>query len=87
MLQYPHMSQTVTVSKDYLKNIEIQLLELTQAVRKLIAHNEEKPDVFEQMVKSPKFKKEVKDTLALYKKDPSQFSNPFDALRKHRKNV
>jgi hypothetical protein len=80
-----------TTQQDQLNKIESRLKNIESAVWRLTEMLARKktnePDVFEQMVNSPAFQKELEETIALYKKDPSQFSNPFDALRKHRANV
>ena len=65
--------------KNRIRFLEAQVASLVEKV--------DKDAVFSHMANSPAFQQDLNDTLALYKKDPSQFSDPFEDLRKHKAHV
>jgi 2-hydroxy-3-keto-5-methylthiopentenyl-1-phosphate phosphatase len=84
---------TNTLIIEEVRELKSEVRSLSQMVRDLVERinqglvGRSESDVFEQMANSPKFQAELKETLELYRKDPSQFSNPFETLRHHKANV
>jgi hypothetical protein len=71
-------------SQDQLNRIENRLNQLTQLVEKLIGKVEQDDSVFHKLVTSERFQRELQEDLELLKKDPSQFTDLYEAYRKHK---
>ena len=77
------MQQTAS-SQDQLNRIENRLNQLTQLVEKLIGKVEQDDSIFYKFVTSERFQRELQEDLALLKKDPSQFTDLYEAYRKQK---
>jgi hypothetical protein len=77
------MQQTAS-SQDQLNRIENRLNQLTQLVEKLIGKVEQDDSIFHKLVTSERFQRELQEDLALLKKDPSQFTDLYEAYRKQK---
>jgi hypothetical protein len=71
-------------SQEQLNRIENRLNQLTQLVEKLIVKVEQDDSIFRKLVKSDRFQRELQEDLELLKKDPSQFTNLYEAYRKQK---
>ena len=71
-------------SQDQLNRIENRLNQLTQLVEKLIVKVEQDGSIFHKLVKSDRFQRELQEDLELLKKDPSQFTDLYEAYRKQK---
>jgi hypothetical protein len=56
--------------------------QLTQLVEKLIGNLQQDESIFHKLVTSERFQRELQEDLALLKKDPSQFTDLYEAYRK-----
>jgi hypothetical protein len=77
------MQQTAS-SQDQLNRIENRLNQLTQLVVQLLEKVEQDDSIFHTLVTSERFQKELQEDLALLKKDPSQFTDLYEAYRKQK---
>ena len=75
--------QTVS-SQDQLNRIENRLNKLTQLVEKLIGKVDQDDSIFYKLVTSERFQRELQEDLELLKKDPSQFTDLYEAYRKQK---
>jgi hypothetical protein len=71
-------------SQDQLNRIENRLNQLTQLVEKLIGKVEQDDSIFQKLVTSERFQRELQEDLELLKKDPSQFTDLYEAYRKQK---
>jgi hypothetical protein len=71
-------------SQDQLNRIENRLNQLTHLVEKLIGKVEQDDSIFHKLVKSDRFQRELQEDLELLKKDPSQFTDLYEAYRKQK---
>jgi hypothetical protein len=71
-------------SQDQLNRIENRLNQLAQLVEKLIGKVEQDDSLFHKLVTSERFQRELREDLELLKKDPSQFTNLYEAYRKQK---
>ena len=76
--------QTLT-SQDQLNRIESRLSHLTQLLERLIGKIEQDDDsIFYKLVRSKRFKKELREDLESLKKDPSEFTDLHMAYRQQK---
>jgi hypothetical protein len=68
-----------TSSQDQLNRIESRLNQLTQLVVQLIKKVDQDDRIFNKLVTSDRFQRELQEDLELLKKDPSQFTDLYDA--------
>jgi hypothetical protein len=73
-----------TSSQEQLNRIENRLNQLTQLVEKLIVKVEQDDSIFHKLVTSERFQRELQEDLELLKKDPSQFTDLYEAYRKQK---
>ena len=81
------MQDTVAIPKDQLNRIENYLKTLSDTLVELLNEVKQRKtddDIFRQLVESKKFQEEVEETVALYKKDPTQFVDLFELYRKQK---
>jgi hypothetical protein len=71
-------------SQDQLNRIENWLNQLTQLVEELIGKVDQDDSIFHKLVTSERFQRELREDLELLKKDPSQFTNLYEAYRKQK---
>jgi hypothetical protein len=71
-------------SQEQLNRIENRLNQLTQLVEKLIGKVEQDDSIFQKLVTSERFQRELQEDLELLKKDPSQFTDLYEAYRKQK---
>jgi hypothetical protein len=71
-------------SQDQLNRIENRLNQLTQLVEKLIGKVDQDDSIFHKLVTSERFQRELHEDLELLKKDPSQFTDLYEAYRKQK---
>ena len=71
-------------SQDQLNRIENRLNKLTQLVEKLIGKVDQDDSIFYKLVTSERFQRELQEDLELLKKDPSQFTDLYEAYRKQK---
>ena len=71
-------------SQDQLNRIENRLNQLTQLVEKLIGKVDQDDSIFHKLIKSDRFQRELQEDLELLKKDPSQFSDLYEAYQKQK---
>jgi hypothetical protein len=72
-------------SQDQLNRIENRLQQVTELLELLlgkIAHEDE--SVFYKLVRSDRFQRELKEGLEALKKDPSQFTDLYEAYRQQK---
>jgi len=72
----------ITPSQDQLNRIENRVNRLTQLVEHLIGKVEQDNSIFQRLVESERFQSEHQEELELLKKDPSQFSDLYEAYQK-----
>ena len=73
-----------TSSQDQLNRIENRLNQLTQLVELLIGKVDQDDSIFHKLVTSERFQRELQEDLELLKKDPSQFSDLYEAYQKQK---
>jgi hypothetical protein len=72
-------------SQDQLNRIENRLNHLTQLVELLLGKIEqEDEDVFQKLVRSERFQKELKEGLEGLKKNPAQFTDLYEAYKQQK---
>jgi hypothetical protein len=71
-------------SQDQLNRIENRLNQLTQLVEKLIGKVDQNDTIFHKLVTSERFQMELQEDLELIKKDPSQFTDLYEAYQKQK---
>jgi hypothetical protein len=71
-------------SQDQLNRIENRLNQLTQLVVKLMRKVEQDDSIFHKLVESERFQREMREDLELLKKDPSQFTDLYEAYQKQK---
>ena len=71
-------------SQDQLNRIENRLNKLTQLVEKLIGKVDQDDSIFYKLVTSERFQRELQEDLELLKKDPSQFTDLYEAYQKQK---
>jgi hypothetical protein len=71
-------------TQDQLNRIENRLNQLTQLVEQLIVKVEQDDSIFKKLVTSDRFQRELQEDLELLKKDPSQFTDLYEAYRKQK---
>lgn len=74
--------QTIS-SQDQLNRIENRLQHLTQLVEFLLEKIEEE-GIFQKLVSSERFQKEMQGDLEAFKKDPTQFTDLYEAYRQQK---
>jgi hypothetical protein len=70
-------------TQDQLNRIENRLNHLTQLVELLLGKVEEE-GVFLKLVKSERFQTEMREDLEVFKKDPAQFTDLYEAYRQQK---
>ena len=70
-------------TQDQLNRIENRLNHLTQLVELLLGKAEEE-GVFQKLVRSERFKREMREGLEAFKKDPTQFTDLYEAYRQQK---
>lgn len=70
-------------TQDQLNRIENRLNHLTQLVELLLGRVEEE-GIFLKLVKSERFQKEMQEDLEAFKKDPTQFTDLYEAYRQQK---
>ena len=70
-------------SQDQLNRIENRLQHLTQLVELLLGKMEEE-GVFQKLVSSERFQREMREDLEAFKKDPTQFSDLYEAYKQQK---
>jgi hypothetical protein len=78
----PHSMQTIP-SQDQLNRIENRLQHLTQLVELLLGKVEEE-GIFQKLVRSERFQREMREDLEAFKKGPSQFTDLYEAYRQQK---
>jgi uncharacterized membrane protein YgaE (UPF0421/DUF939 family) len=73
-----------TSSQAQLNRIENRLNQLTQLVEKLIGKVDQDDSIFHKLIKSDRFQRELQEDLELLKKDPSQFTDLYEAYQKQK---
>jgi endonuclease III-like uncharacterized protein len=72
-------------SQDQLNRIENRLNHLAQLVELLLGKIEqEDEDVFQKLVRSARFQKELKEGLEALKKNPAQFTDLYEAYKQQK---
>jgi hypothetical protein len=71
-------------SQDQLNRIENRLNQLTRLVEKLIGKVGQDDSIFRKLVTSERFQRELQEDLELLKKDPSQFTDLYEAYQKQK---
>ena len=74
--------QTIS-SQDLLNRIEDRLQHLTQLVEFLLGKVEEE-GIFQKLVESEQFQKEMREDLEAFKKDSTQFTDLYEAYRQQK---
>ena len=75
-----------TSSQDQLNRIENRVNRLTQLVERLIEKVEQNDSIFHTLVTSERFLREHQEDLELLKKDPSQFTDLYEAYQNQNRN-
>jgi hypothetical protein len=71
-------------SQDQLNRIKNRLNQLTQLVVRLMRKVEQDDSIFRKLVASERFQREMREDLELLKKDPSQFTDLYEAYQKQK---
>ena len=74
--------QTIS-TQDQLNRIENRLNHLTQLVEVLLGKVEEE-GIFQKLVKSERFQREMGEDLEAFKEDPTQFTDLYEAYRQQK---
>jgi hypothetical protein len=70
-------------TQDQLNRIENRLNHLTQLVELLLGKVEEE-GIFQKLVESERFQKEMREDLEAFKKDSTQFTDLYEAYRQQK---
>jgi hypothetical protein len=70
-------------TQDQLNRIETRLNHLTQLMELLLGKVEEE-GIFQKLVKSERFQTEMREDLEAFKKDPTQFTDLYEAYRQQK---
>jgi len=70
-------------SQDQLNRIENRLQHLTQLVELLLGKMEEE-GIFQKLVSSERFQREMREDLEAFKKDPTQFTDLYEAYKQQK---
>jgi hypothetical protein len=70
-------------SQDQLNRIENRLQHLTQLVELLLGKVEEE-GIFQKLVSSERFQREMREDLEAFEKDPTQFTDLYEAYRQQK---
>jgi hypothetical protein len=73
----------ITPSQDQLNRIENRLQHLTQLVELLLGKVEEE-GIFQKLVSSERFQREMREDLEAFEKDPTQFTDLYEAYRQQK---
>ena len=76
------MQTHINTPQDQLNRIEDRLAQLEKMVSQLL-EKVEKEDIFYELVNSKAFEEHKNATIALYKKDPSRFVDPFKTFQEN----
>jgi len=72
-------------SQDQLNRIENRLQHLAELLELLVGKiAQEDHSIFYKLVRSDRFQQELKEDLETLKKDPSQFTDLYEAYRQHK---
>ena len=77
------ISMQTIPTQDQLNRIENRLNHLTQLVELLLGKVEEE-GVFQKLVESERFQKEMREDLEAFKKDSTQFTDLYEAYRQQK---
>ena len=70
-------------SQDQLNRIENRLQHLTQLVELLLGKMEEE-GIFQELVSSERFQREMREDLEVFKIDPTQFTDLYEAYKQQK---
>ena len=77
------ISMQTIPTQDQLNRIENRLNHLTQLVELLLGKVEEE-GIFQKLVESERFQKEMREDLEAFKKDSTQFTDLYEAYRQQK---